>query len=137
MSHMYRSTFIGVAPDYEGAAAKVPTERAKPTVAQMQFDMLINAPFVHTQEDVLFDIWLSRQDLGELADDEVAQLRTDFFAKGQACMRASPLTKTHGWGVIFDSEGRAALVAADSPEYERHVKDPDLNVVFAMRSTRK
>jgi len=133
---MYFDTFIAVAPDYEGEAGKVPAERAKPTVAQMQYEMLIDAPFVHTQEDVLFDVWLARKNMESLSADEVAALREEFFSKGQACLRASPLTKTHGWGVVFDAKGRAALVSADSAEYQQHLNDPDLEVVHAMRSKR-
>jgi len=136
MAHMYYDTFIAVAPDYDGEPGKVPAERAKPSVAQMQYDMLIDEPFVHTQEDVLFSIWAKRQGMTELASDEIVDLRDEFFAKGQACLRASPLTKTHGWGVLFDADGRAALVAADSAEYQTHLQDPDLEVVYAMRSKR-
>lgn len=136
MAHMYYDTFIAVAPDYDGPGGKVPAARATPTVAQMQYDMLIDAPFTHTQEDVLFDIWAERQGMSELANDERAALRDEFFAKGRACLRASPLTKTHGWGVVFDSDGRAALVAADSPEYFTYLDDPDLTIVHAMRTSR-
>lgn len=136
MAHMYYDTFIAVAPDYDGESGRVPAARAKPTVAQMQYDMLIDAPFTYTQEDVLFTIWLERQALGDLSADEIATLRVEFFAKGQACMRASPLTKTHGWGVVFDSDGKAAIVAAGSAEYEDHLHDPSLHVVHAMRSSR-
>jgi len=137
MSHQYFDTFISVAPDYQGETAKVPKPRGNAkTVAEMQYEMLIDDPFTYTQEDVLFDIWLARQDLGDLAADEVAQLRRDFFGKGQACLRASPLTKTHGWGVVFDSEGRAALCAIESPEYSSHASDDSLTQLAAMRSKR-
>lgn len=136
MAHMYYDTFIAVAPDYEGEPGRVPAPRAKPTVAQMQYDMLIDAPFTHTQEDVLFTIWRERQGFEGLGADETAALRDEFFAKGQACLRASPLTKTHGWGVVFDADGRAALVASDSADYQRHLEDPNLQVVHAMRSKR-
>lgn len=142
MSHNYYDTFISVAPDFDGDVAKVPQPRGKrETVAQMQYRMLSEAPFEHTQEDVLFDIWLARQQQAgsiaeTLADDEVASLRIEFFAKGQACLRASPLTKTHGWGVLFDSEGRAALVAMESDDYARHAADDQLTQLAAMRSKR-
>lgn len=136
MAHMYYDTFIAVAPDYEGEPGRVPATRTKPTVAQMQYDLLIGEPFTHTQEDVLFMVWAERQGLVDLSAEETLQLRDEFFAKGRACMRASPLTKTHGWGVVFDSEGRAALIAADSAEYTHHLNDPELHVVHAMRSTR-
>lgn len=137
MSHMYYDTFIAVAPDYGGATAKEPVPRgAKKTIAQLQYEMLIEAPFVHTQEDVLFKVWFDRQDFDELADDEIEALRTDYFATGRACLRASPLTKSHGWGVAFDSQGRAALMAMETADYARWSQDPAIKVVSAMRSKR-
>lgn len=137
MSHMYFDTFIAVAPDYVGTTSKVPVARgAKPTIAQLQYEMLIDAPFVHTQEDVLFEVWLARQDFAELAGDEIDALRAEYFATGRACMRASPLTKTHGWGVAFDAEGRAALLAMETTDYTRWSQDPAITVVPAMRSKR-
>jgi hypothetical protein len=59
--------------------------------------------------------------------------RSDFFAKGQPCFRASPLTKRYGWGVHCDSEGRIALYAAGSPEYAQLAGDKTLKQVKAMR----
>ena len=137
MSHMYFDTFITVAPDFTGTEAKIPAPRgSSKTIAQLQYEMMIDAPFVHTQEDVLFAVWLQRQDRNDLADDEIAALREEYFSTGRACLRASPLTKTHGWGIAFDSSGRAALCAYESPEYEQYRDDEDLENVAAMRSKR-
>lgn len=137
---MYFDTFIAVADDCTTDVAKVPQPRgSKKTVAEVQFAMLDGQPFVHTMEDVLFHSWLDRRDdidATELADDEVQAMRDEYFSTGRACLRASPLTKTHGWGVLFDSEGRAALVASESDDYQRHLHDPGLTVLNAMRSKR-
>lgn len=142
MNDNYYDTFIAVAEDCKVTTAKIPEPRGgNPTVATMQYEML-SKPFAHTQEQVLFDVWLARQgdagkiDVDALAADEVDALRVEFFAKGQACLRASPLTKTHGWGVLFDSEGRAQLLAMESDEYQARLDDPNLKVVKAMRSKR-
>ena len=142
MDHNYVNTFISVAEDTKATASKEPAPRgASRTVAQYQYELL-REPFRHTQEDVLFEVWMARQgDAGnlavdELAPDEIAQLRSDFFAKGQPCLRASPLTKSHGWGVHFDAEGRAALVAMESDEYRRCQQDGDLTQLKAMRTKR-
>lgn len=142
MDHNYVSTFISVAEDTKAAVSKEPAPRgASKTVAQYQYEML-REPFRYTQEDVLFEVWLARQGdadaiaVDELADDEREQLRVDFFAKGQPCLRASPLTKSHGWGVHFDAEGRAALVAMESDEYRRLAQDDDLTQLKAMRTKR-
>jgi len=139
MSHDYYDTFITVAEDCKTDVAKVPQPRgSKKTVAEVQFEMLHGAPFVHTMEDVLFHTWFDRQDDSDpdLAADELQALRDEYFSTGRACLRASPLTKTHGWGVIFDSDGRAALVASESDEYQQHLNNPDLKILKAMRSKR-
>lgn len=140
--HNYYDTFIAVAEDCPVAEAKVPQPRGKSkTVAMMQFEMLHDHPFEHTQEEVLFQVWLARQVASgaideHLADDEVAGLKDQFFAKGQPCLRASPLTKTHGWGVIFDSDGRAAICPVESDQYQAHISNGDLRQLKAMRSKR-
>ncbi|WP_298711512.1 DUF6157 family protein [Micrococcus sp. 2A] len=45
--------------------------------------------------------------------------REAFFAKSQACLRASPLGKRHGWGLHHDAEGRVALVPLGSARCAR------------------
>lgn len=42
----------------------------------------------------------------------------------------------HGWGVVFDAEGKAALCAVESPEYQAFLENPGLTVLHAMRSKR-
>jgi hypothetical protein len=97
--------------------------------------MLSEHPFTYTQEDVLFESWFARQGL-EVGDDEKAELRKQFFAKDQPCLRTSPLTRTHGWGLVFDEQGRVALCGMDSPDYAKHLESGDLKVIKAMRSKR-
>jgi len=138
MAHDYFDTFITVAEDCKTDVAKVPQPRgSKKTVAEVQFEML-SEPFAHTMEDVLFHTWFDRSDHADadLAADELKALRDEYFSTGRACLRASPLTKTHGWGVVFDSEGRAALAASESDEYQQHLNNPDLTILPAMRSKR-
>ena len=50
----------------------------------------------------------------------------DFHAKGQPCMRASPLTKRYGWAAHYDAEGKLALVDPASPDFAALEADPDL-----------
>ncbi len=58
----YRATLIAVAADCPVTRGVVPTERGgKPTVALLQYTMLVHSPSVHTQDDVLFESWLHRQ----------------------------------------------------------------------------
>ncbi|MDA8355519.1 MAG: DUF6157 family protein [Actinomycetota bacterium] len=51
----YANTFIAVAEDRPATTGQVPPERAGgPTVAAIQYAMLVGAPRRWTQEDVLF-----------------------------------------------------------------------------------
>ncbi|MBS4753250.1 hypothetical protein KG112_10600 [Nocardioides sp. zg-ZUI104] len=132
----YTGTFIAVAEDCKVEYGKVPAPRgSSKTVAEIQYEMLIDQPYTHTQEDVLFESWFARQDL-EVSEIEKAELRTQFFAKDQPCLRTSPLTRTHGWGMVFDADGKIALCAMDSEDYPRYLESEDLKVIKAMRSKR-
>lgn len=139
----YYSTLIAVADDCPVAAAEVPRPRGgKPTVAVLQYEMISGSPYGLTQEDVLFETWLRRQDLpAGLPEERRAELREDFFSRSQACLRASPLPKRHGWGLLFDADGRIALCPMESEEYRRLVEDAErgdggVRVLKAMRSRR-
>ncbi|OYU82415.1 MAG: hypothetical protein CFE24_15615, partial [Flavobacterium sp. BFFFF2] len=67
---------------------------------------------------------------------EMATARKAFFSKGQACFRASPLTKRYAWGIHSNSEGKIALIAAGTDEYEKLINDPNLKKYKAMKSKR-
>lgn len=139
MDMNYYSTFIAVADDCPGTNSTVPMARGgRKTVAVLQYEMIAAAPHSLTQEDVLFDTWLARQDLpAGLSDEDRADLRAGFFAKPQACLRSSPLPKTYGWGLLFDSQGRVALCPRESPDYRRLADGADgIHVLKAFRSRR-
>ncbi|WP_194837281.1 DUF6157 family protein [Nocardia sp. XZ_19_369] len=132
----YMGTFIAVADDCKVDYGKTPVPRGSSrSVAQIQYEMLSEHPFTYTQEDVLFESWFARQDL-EVSEAEKADLREQFFSKEQPCLRTSPLTRTHGWGLVFDEEGRIALCAKDSPEYGKYLESEELKVIKALRSKR-
>lgn len=135
MTTVYVNTFIAVAPDSPVAAAEVPPlDPAKPTVAALQYDLLASRPYELTSDDVLFAVHAARQGI---ADDDLEAARAAFFAKDQACLRASPLGKRYGWGTHHDADGRVALVALGSPEYDRLAADADVRQKAAMRSSRR
>lgn len=67
----------------------------------------------------------------------MAKAREQFFSKGQACFRSSPLGKRYGWGVHSDGKGKIAIYAVESPEYKKLAKDKSLEHVKAMRSKKK
>ena len=122
----YTHTFIAVAPDCPATVAEVPPERATPSAARIQYEMLVDAPYEHTSDDVVHTSQGARRGID----------RETFFAKGQACLRASPLVKRYGWGLHHDAEGRVALVPVESSEYAAFVTDEGLAQKAGMRSSR-
>ncbi len=128
----YSNTFIEIAEDCpvdEGAVP--PVKGDKKSVANLQFEMVIDEPYQHTSDDVIYTVFARRNDVTE---SEWEEQRKAFFSKGQPCLRASPLTKTYGWGVHSDANGKVALYAAGTPEYERFLADDAVVKVKAMRS---
>lgn len=140
MDMNYYQTLIAVAEDCPVTESVVPVRRgAKVTVAVLQYDMIAANPHVHTQEDVLFQTWLQRQEkLKDRSEEEIAQLREEFFARPQPCLRASPLPKRYGWGLLFDQEGRVGLCPMESDEYENLVSGgaAEITILRAFRSKR-
>jgi len=72
-----------------------------------------------------------------LPRDDAAK-RAEFFHKNHPCLRASALTKRYGWGVHFNSKGKAALYSRDSKEYEAFEENRGgaVKLVKAMRNKR-
>jgi hypothetical protein len=134
----YYETLIAVADDCPVKGSVVPTLRGdKKTVAVLQRKPLSERPFELTQEDVSFMSWLMRQPgFEDRTEDEVAELRNAFFAKDQPCLRASPLPKKYGFGLLSDGEGRVALCPVESEEYQAMLEGGDVKVLKAMRSSR-
>ena len=131
----YFSTLIEVAQDCKYAAGTPPPESLeKPTIAALQFQKLAGAPYEHTSDELLFAVWAERNNVtaGERADAQEA-----FFSKGQPCMRASPLTKSWGWGIHFDGDGKMALLGCETETYQRLQENETVQKVKAMRSTKK
>lgn len=132
----YTDTFIAVAEDCRATTGEVPAERAAgPTVAGTHYAMLAAAPGRWTQEDVL--LASSPQVRGRHLDkSELGRLREEYFRRPRACLRASPLPRTFGWGLHYDADGRITLHAVDSPEYAQLGSDASLTPLRAMRSSR-
>jgi len=120
----YRDTLITASADSPVAAGTVPEKPG--TVAAVQH-ALLDAPYAMTSDDLLYAAYRARG--GDKARD-------DFFAKPQACLRASPLVKQFGWGVHHDSAGRIALVGMESAAYRRLLDDPAVAKTPGMRRSR-
>ena len=126
----YKNTFITVAEDCLVPLAETPA--SLDTIAGVQYRLLASRPpYSLTSDDLLFETEKQRKALPG-TDAE----RDAFFAKPQACLRASPLPKRHGWGIHHDAPGRIALVARESEEYRSLASSRRLKVVAAMRSKR-
>lgn len=131
----YTDTFIRVAEDCPVPLAEEPPapEGKPPSIAALQYALIAEHPYELTSDDALFEVHAIRRGIPE---DRRESERAAFFAKSQACLRASPLGKRWGWGVHHDSESRIALVPLGSPEYEALASDPALHQLRAMRSKR-
>lgn len=130
----YQNTFIEIADDCPLQEGDVPQSKAdKQTIASMQYDMVSKHPYKYTSDDVLFQVYAERKGIPK---SEYKHAREEFFSKGQACFRASPLTKKYGWGLHCDQNGKMALYGAESDEYCRFVEDDKVKKVKAMKSKR-
>lgn len=136
----YYSTLITVADDCKAEVATVPEVKgSNRTAAVVQYELLADHPHEFDSNEVLFESWCRRQDSWDgLSPDERDQLREQFFAKPQACLRASPLAKTYGWGLLFDTDAKVALLARESERYQQLASGggEDVQIVKAMRTRR-
>lgn len=123
----YRSTFISVAPDCPVDIGVEPPLKDPRTIARIQYDLLVARPYSLTSDEIVYASNGERRGIP----------RDEFFSTGQACLRASPLTKRYGWGLHFDEYGRVGMYPVGSTEYERHATDPNLTQLAAMRSAKK
>ena len=129
----YANTFIEVADDCKVQVGTVPPEKPERTVAQIQYELISQNPYQFTSDDVIFATHVERKNIDpEDLEDE----RQAFFSKGQACLRASPLGKTYGWGVHANAESRVAIYALGSKEYQSLSCDGSLKHLKAMRGLR-
>ncbi len=128
----YTNTLITVSPDTNAVAATVPP-RGKASIAEMQFVLLHGHDHELTSDDVIFTVFADRK--GVVAADR-DRARNQFFAKGQPCLRTSPLAKTYGWGIHADEAGRVALIPMGSSAYEALVNDEGIIKAPAMKSSR-
>ena len=134
-SSNYYNTFIQIAEDSKNNCGQVPPIKGdKRTVANLQFDMVYENPYQYTSDDVLFGVFAIRKNF---TPTELDEQRVIYFSKGQPCFRASPLTKTYGWGIHSNAEGKVAMFAAESHEYQKLAADESLKQLKAMRSSRK
>lgn len=133
MSTNYYNTLIQIAEDSPTLSAVTP-DLTKQSVATSQFSLMFERPYTYTSDDVIFARVAEKNAIPE---DSIPAARDTYFQTGRACLRTSPLAKSHGWGIHADAEGKLALIAADSEEYRRLSEDQHVTKVRAMRRTKR
>jgi hypothetical protein len=129
----YTNTFIAVADDCKAAIGTAPPERREKTIARLHYEYIYEHPYRYTSDELLLAVQAMRQQLDPQA---YAAMRAAFFSKGQPCLRSSPLAKTYGWGIHFDSQSHVAIYPRESDDYRRLQVDAALAQLRAMRSAR-
>ena len=130
----YCDTLIEVAEDCPATKGQVPQERGgKKTKAVVEYELLVKYPYTYTEEDIAFEVSAVLHDIPKASWPKE---REKFLSKGHPHLRVSALAKRYGWGFHNNAEGNVALIAVESPEYRRLMKDPRITKVKAFRSTR-
>lgn len=129
----YFNTFIEVAEDTKAKLGTIPPTKEKKTVAEMQYELVAKNPYKFSSDDVFFQVFADRNDLTKA---EYENARAQFFSKGQPCFRASPLTKTYGFGIHSDKDAKVALYGIETNEYHNFIADAQIKKVKAMNSSK-
>lgn len=130
MTTNYTDAFISVAPD---RAATECTEPRPNTNAALQLAMLCDHPYRYTSDDLLFAAHVHRN---AVRVTESNAERATFVAKPRACLRASPLVKSYGWGLHHDAHERVAAYGIETKTYKQLISDAGLKQTQGMRSKR-
>jgi hypothetical protein len=130
----YYDTLIEVAEDCPATEGRVPAARGdKKTKAVVEYELLSKQPYAYTEQDIAFEVYAVLHGIPKRSRPKAREV---FLSKGHPHLRVSPLAKRYGWGIHNDAEGKVALVAIDSREYQRLMDDPRTTKVKAFRSSR-
>jgi hypothetical protein len=134
MSMNYYNTLIEVAEDCPATQAEAPQPKGdKKTKPMLEYEMIAGQPYKYTEEDIAFETYAALHDIPKA--DWPAE-RQKFLSQDQACLRVSSLGKRYGWGIHNNADGKTALVAVESAEYEQLANNPRITKVKAFRSKR-
>jgi hypothetical protein len=131
MTTNYVETFITASPDSTATTGQSPSKAG--SIAQIQHALLTSQPYHFTSDDLLFEVHAIRNGI---AAEHRSQAREAFFAKSQACLRASPLVKQFGWGIHHDAQSKIAAYSIDTDAYRKFSTRTDLKIVTGMRNRR-
>ena len=130
----YHDTLIEIADDCPVIKGQVPqASGGKKTKAVVEYELLVKHPYTYTEEDIAFEVYAVLHDIPKASWPKE---RERFLSKGHPHLRVSALAKRYGWGMHNNAEGKIALVAVESAEYERLMKDPRTTKIKALRSKR-
>jgi hypothetical protein len=130
----YYDTLIESADDCPATKGQVPQARGgKTTKAVVEYELLVKHPYTYTEEDIAFEVYAVLHDIPK---GSWRKEREKFLNKGHPHLRVSALAKRYGWGIHNNAEGTVALIAVESRDYKRLMKDPRTTKVKAFRSTR-
>lgn len=120
----YSDTLVAVADDCPVTSSAIPTARSgKKTVAVLQYEMLAEEPHVFTQEDVLFESWLARQDIADdRGERDRPRLRAEVLREASAVLAvvaASEEVRLGLYAADADSQCDASARAARTPPARR------------------
>jgi hypothetical protein len=133
----YVKTMIRIAPDSPTQTAIIPTPKdGQKTVAVLEYALLISEPYTYNQDKAQFAVHAMHENIPDAElEANLKDLYSEFIAKPRACFRQSLLPKQYGWGVHYDDQGRIALYAVNSPEYQRLTQLEGTKQLVAMRSS--
>ena len=128
-----RNILITPAEDCPAKAAEIPPAGVKkPTRAALEHACLTGAPYALDHKRFSYRMHV---EMADVAGKDALDF-DEFHAKGQPCMRASPLTKRYGWAAHYDADGRLALVDPGSQAFAGLAVDKSLPQKPAMRTKR-
>lgn len=93
----------------------------------------VSASYAYTSDDVIFQIYAEKNNIGK---GEWDTARQKFFSKGQPCLRTSPLVKSYGFGIHYDSDGKIALYGMEDGKYQEFVSDLKIKKIKGMKLAR-
>lgn len=127
-------TFIAIADDSPATMSTVPPAGdSERTIARLHYELLSDHPYEFDLDSFNFEVYCLKN---RIAPDHREAHRQAFLAKGHPCMRASPLTKSYGFGAHYNGSGKIAIYPVDSIAYTKFLGDPGVKVEKAMRAKR-
>ncbi len=128
------NTFITIADDSPTTISTVPPQKSQErTIARLHYDLLSEHPYEFDLDSFNFEVYCLKN---HIAPEHRDAHRADFFSKDHPCMRASPLTKSYGFGAHYNGKGKIAIYPVDSVAYRKFLNDSDVKVEKAMRTKR-